>query len=580
MVRRLALAAACCIATQAGEKTVNLGPDRTLTSGDDWTFEGSGWHLGDASLTQPEPNGQKRAFYRPVVLGDASLQVRFRAHDDGSGVKAAGLMLRSVDSLSCYSVHYDTKNDQIILTRGGVGEERREITRRRGVTMETGKWYSARTDVVGPTITVYLDDKPLITAEDSDLAAGLVGLYTSQGKVEFSELRISGKAAEPQREWRKRMSYEVPADQGVAEVIKTDVICKQPGRYIGWPTVCRKRDGELLAVFSGDRDQHVCPWGKVQMVRSNDEGKTWSEPLSICNTPLDDRDAGIIETRQGTLVVAWFTSLAFEGSLKSSWLRGLELPAVLNQWRLHAEKLTPETREEWLGYWTRRSEDNGETWDAPVRTKGSAPHGAIELADGRLLFVGRCRPHRDSELTVEESRDDGRSWQQIASVAVAPGDNASEFHEPHVVEAADGRLVAMFRYHYIDEKTKKRDGTKCFLRQADSTDGGRTWTTARVTGLLGYPPHLIRLRDGTLVCAYGRRVKPYGEYACLSRDGGRTWDTENEIKLAGAMNGDLGYPASAELGDGSILTVYYQIHESGERTCLMGTHWKLKGPAR
>lgn len=576
MHRRLLLAAACCAVARAAPESVSLAPERTLASADDWTFEGKGWHLADSLLTQSSPKGLSRAFFRPAVLGDTSLQVDFRAHDDGTGVKAAGLILRSVDSLSSYSVHYDTKNDQIILSRGGVSGERREITRRRRVRMETGRWYTARTDLVGSGITVYLDGKPLITAGDDDLAAGLVGLYTSQGKVDFRELKVTGTKAALKRQWRTRMSYEVPADQGVAEVIKTDVICKQPGRYIGWPTVCRKRDGELLAVFSGDRDQHVCPWGKVQLVRSSDDGKTWSEPATICNTPLDDRDAGIIETRHGTLVVAWFTSLAFENSLKGDWLRGLEPPEVLNQWRLHAGKLTANTRERWLGYWTRRSEDRGRTWDAPVRTKGSAPHGGIELADGRLLFVGRCRPHRDSELTVEESRDDGKSWQQIASIGVDPEDNVSEFHEPHVVETADGRLVAMFRYHYVDKTTKKRDGTKCFLRQADSTDGGRTWTPARATGLLGYPPHLIKLRDGTLVCVYGRRVQHYGEYACLSRDGGRTWDVGNEIKLAGAMNGDLGYPASTELGDGSILTVYYQIHQSGEKTCLMGTHWRVK----
>jgi len=371
------------------------------------------------------------------------------------------------------------------------------------------------------------------------------------------------------------MTRAEPGDQGIAEVLSTEVICKQPGRYIGWPTITRTRQGELLAVFSGDRDQHVCPWGKVQMVRSTDEGKTWSAPVSICNTPLDDRDAGIIETQAGTLVVAWFTSLAFEGTIRGKLQRGEALSPVQDQWRLHAEKLTPELRDEWLGYWTRRSQDGGRTWDTPVRTRGSAPHGGIELADGRLLYVGRRNPHHDTELTVEESRDDGRSWQQTASIDAGEGDNINLFHEPHVVEAADGKLVALFRYHSPNPETGRQDVSRSFLRQADSVDGGKTWTPTRPTAMLGYPPHTIRMRDGTLVCVYGRRVAPYGEYACVSRDNGATWDTANEIKLASAINGDLGYPASTELGDGSILTVYYQIDKVGERTCLMGTHWRL-----
>ena len=262
--------------------------------------------------------------------------------------------------------------------------------------------------------------------------------------------------------------------------------------------------------------------------------------------------------------------------MRSSWLRGKLSPDVLDQWRHHAEKLTPEIRDEWLGYWTRRSQDNGTTWDAPVRTTGSAPHGPIELSDGRLLFVGRRSPHRKTELTVEESRDDGRSWQQIASIQTAPEDDPNQFHEPHVVETSDGKLVSLFRYHYVAKGAKKRDDRESLLRQSESVDGGKTWTVAKATGLLGYPPHLIRLKDGTLLCVYGRRIPPYGEYACVSRDGGTTWDTENEIKLASAINGDLGYPASAQLEDGSILTVYYQIHKEGEKTCLMGTHWRLK----
>ncbi len=52
-----------------------------------------------------------------------------------------------------------------------------------------------------------------------------------------------------------------------AEVISNKVICKEPGRYIGWPTIVRARAGELIIVFSGDRDDHVCPWGKMEMIR-------------------------------------------------------------------------------------------------------------------------------------------------------------------------------------------------------------------------------------------------------------------------------------------------------------------------
>ena len=123
---------------------------------------------------------------------------------------------------------------------------------------------------------------------------------------------------------------------------------------------------------------------------------------------------------------------------------------------------------------------------------------------------------------------------------------------------------------------KNRDESKCMLHQAESADGGRTWTQMTPTLIQGYPPHLIRLKDGKLLTVYGRRMPAYGEYACLSDDQGRTWDVANEIKLAGHYNGDLGYPASVALPNGDILTVYYQAEKEGEKTCLMGTCWRVR----
>jgi len=65
-------------------------------------------------------------------------------------------------------------------------------------------------------------------------------------------------------------------------------------------------------------------------------------------------------------------------------------------------------------------------------------------------------------------------------------------------------------------------------------------------------------------------------HTCLSRDGGKTWDYANEILIRDdAPNGDLGYPASVQMDDETVLTIYYQIDKPGEKTCLMGTMWKV-----
>lgn len=345
-----------------------------------------------------------------------------------------------------------------------------------------------------------------------------------------------------------------------ATIIETKVICKEPNRYIGWPTIAKTSSGELISAFSGNRDAHVCPFGINELIRSNDNGKSWSDPETINNTPLDDRDAGIIETKLGTWVISWFTSLAFD-----SEQRYAEHP----EWKRHNDKLSDETKDKWLGNWIRRSTDKGKSWEDPIKQLVTAPHGPIELKDGRLLYVGTANINGEKKLAVEESKNDGVSWQLLSTITISESDLMPSYSEPHVVEMQDGKLLAMFRYNPDDK-------TKAFLRQSESYDGGKTWTTTHKTKIWGYPPHLLLLNNGWLLVSYGVRKIPYSERACISKDGGKTWDIENEIVLSLSESGDLGYPASVQLDDGSILTIYYQIDKEGEKTSLMQTHWKLK----
>lgn len=180
------------------------------------------------------------------------------------------------------------------------------------------------------------------------------------------------------------------------DIIETRPICIQPNRYIGWPTVAIAPDGTLHAIFSSDRDSHNCPFGKNHIVHSTDGGKTWSEPELVNNTPVDDRDTGLVACADGTLVMTWFTSYYYtlyrkirdnyerRGIAVADWqeyertLAGVAEAEVL-QWTPNNVSSDGERR---MGYWTRRSSDGGKTWDAPTVVPASAPHGANVMANG------------------------------------------------------------------------------------------------------------------------------------------------------------------------------------------------------
>lgn len=347
------------------------------------------------------------------------------------------------------------------------------------------------------------------------------------------------------------------------------IIMSNPGsrhNYFGWPTVEKLQNGKIAVVASGFRCRHVCPFGKTVIAYSGNNGETYTLPAPVIDTVLDDRDGGILAFgRSGVIVTSFNNTTAFQ--------RG---DSELNAYdAAYLDTVTPQAESDALGVNFRISHDYGVTFGEIRKSPVTSPHGPVELHDGTLLWVGRTfspddthRPDADC-IQAHVIHPDG-TMEYVGQIENVRIDNAQVLLcEPHAVVLDDGTILAHIR--------AERSGAHIFtVYQSRSTDNGKTWTTPeRILPLTGgSPPHILKHSSGVLICTYGYREYPYGIKAMFSKDSGKTWDCGYDLYVNG-VTGDLGYPSSVELDDGSVLTVFYAHPGENEPAVIMQQKWRF-----
>lgn len=366
------------------------------------------------------------------------------------------------------------------------------------------------------------------------------------------------------------------------KIIKEGIVFKKedgPFRYNAWSTVCRDKAGKLYAAWSGERVQHVCPFGKNLMAVSEDGGETWSCPMIINDTWLDDRDAGITDLGDGKLIVSYFHNG------KDVYLKQLE--RIEKGTEEYSRAMTMAYVDEYnrmpdgefyrAGSYTRLSRDGGKTWEPAYEAPITSPHGPILLNNGKLGWLGRgigSVTYRNA-VYYAESADYGKTWEVISEIEQPDdvtfnglGGKDLLYCEPDIVELDDGTLLGSIRV----QTYTKGDNTYTMFNTF-SYDGGKTWTKVEATNINGAPPHLLKLKDGRIVNTYGRRDEPHSIRGIVSCDGGKTWG--EEFTLSECPNRDLGYPSTVELDDGTLVTVYYKIVPPATKTAICYTKWTV-----
>lgn len=304
-----------------------------------------------------------------------------------------------------------------------------------------------------------------------------------------------------------------------------------------FPVLIRLQSGELLAVLRGG-GSHVDVRGRLDMVMSKDEGRTWSAPWTVVDGPFDDRNPALGQLQDGTVLLSYAVAQNYdETGLK---FKGTRKDRVFD------------------GVYVMRSKDKGRTWSSPVRSEAIhrfytgqglvSPYGKMaQLPDGTVLMAVYFEffNERGFQSFVFRSHDSGATWTEPALIGAG-------FNETSIAVMPSGDVLAALRA-----------GKGQSLSVARSRDGGRTWSQPeQVTRDLQHPADLILLKNRHVLLAYGERNAPRGVKAMLSTDNGQTWNKASPITLVNdAPVVDCGYPSSALLRDGRIVTMYYQVDD-------------------
>ena len=338
--------------------------------------------------------------------------------------------------------------------------------------------------------------------------------------------------------------------------------------YFAWPTAVMLQDGRIAVAASGFRLRHVCPFGKTVVAFSRDNGESYSPPVAVIDTVLDDRDGGLMPFGEKDLVVTSFNNrVSFQRSRAQSDYDTAYLDSV-----------TPEAEAAALGANFRISHDGGETFGPILKSPVTSPHGPAPLPDGTALWLGNPFAYEEGADTnrIEAHRlyPDGR-LEYMGTVPKVPMEKDVYWCEPHATVLDGGRILCHIRVQNYKESIFT-------LFQTESDDLGKTWTAPRqlLADCGGAPGHLLKLKNGMLLCVYSFRGNPYGTApfaikAMFSADGGKTWDADH-VLFEGEGSWDMGYPSTVELPNGELLTVFYVRPGKDDPAVIWQTKWRIE----
>jgi len=345
------------------------------------------------------------------------------------------------------------------------------------------------------------------------------------------------------------------------------VVYQVDGIYAAFPSLSVNNGSVLYTSFSTRINRsHIDPEGGSKSLVSYDKGISWSNSTSAAYDQLW-RTSGsnlVVPDVQGWIYVS--------DTLRDSLIAEKR---IINE-------VKPGTIAYIGGTVIKRSANNGASWTTssialPTDCSGLYNHHTkasyiVTSSGTRLRIVyGRRKANFNNNLKDEtylmRSTDNGLTWSIFPMLSSGvSGLEVQGFNESSIVQAGNGKIIALMR-----------SVPEGYLWKSESSDDGVTWSTPTKTTMWGFPPHVIKLQDGRLLCAYGYHKAPMGIRAAVSSDNGTKWSTSQEMIIRNdglGSGGDLGYPLVKQLSDGSIFCIYY-LTTDGVNTHIATTHFEI-----
>ena len=190
------------------------------------------------------------------------------------------------------------------------------------------------------------------------------------------------------------------------------------------------------------------------------------------------------------------------------------------------------------------SKDMGYTWGNPVL-----------VAYDKMLGRGIPDKHHMIGKSIPETRG-GRTM-------IVPAITQEGFREADLVEAPNGDLICVMR----SGGRNPAPGVNLFptpLYCSRSSDKGKTWTPPVQIADRGTCPSLVTLRNGIIVCTYGRP----GNWLIFSDDNGQSWKGAFQFGTTGDSNYLLEVAPN-------VIQVYHETKEGNEES-VRGSFFTIK----